>query len=170
MRSEAWTWFVRGLGFALAVAMIAGLASGVLAAGKGVVLVVISILLAAGLEPFVGWLRGRTGMGRSTTILVVYAAFFVLALGVAFLVVPVAINQFNELGTRLPPLSAGSFVGALLAVPLMAAAVVLLERLQARDSPVMLESHGGGENPSQTERAELGKKRPDARPSSGGPR
>jgi len=104
MRLEAWTWFVRGLGFALAVAMVAGLTSGVLAAGKVVVLVIISILLAAGLEPFIGWLRGRTGVGRSTTILVVYAAFFVLALGLAFLVIPAAIHQFSELGTQLPPL------------------------------------------------------------------
>lgn len=45
MRSEAWVWFVRGPGFALAVAS-----------------------------------------------------------GLAFLVIPAAINQFNELGTRLLPL------------------------------------------------------------------
>lgn len=104
MRLEAWTWFVRGLGFALAVALIVGLTLLLVAAGKVVVLVIISVLLAAGLEPFIGWLRGRTGRGRSTTILVVYAAFFVLALGLAFLVIPAAINQFNELGTSLPPL------------------------------------------------------------------
>ncbi len=104
MRSEAWTWFVRGLGFTLAVAVVVGLSAGFLAAGKVVVLVIISILLAAGLEPVVGWLRGRTRMGRSTTILVVYAAFFALALGLAFLVIPAAINQLNDLGTRLPPL------------------------------------------------------------------
>ncbi len=104
MRSEAWIWFVRGLGFALAVALVVGSAAGVVAAGKVVVLVIISILLAAGLEPGIGWLRGRTGLGRSTTILFVYAGFFMLALGLAVLVVPAAINQFNELGTRLPPL------------------------------------------------------------------
>lgn len=104
MRSEAWTWFVRGVGFSLAVALIVGLTAGFLAAGKVVILVIISILLAAGLEPFISRLRGRTGLGRSTTILVVYAGFFVLALGLAFLVIPASINQFNDLGTRLPPL------------------------------------------------------------------
>lgn len=104
MRSEAWTWFVRGMGFALAVALVGGLTAGFIAAGKVVVLVVISILLAAGLEPLIGWLRSRTHLGRSTTILVVYAGFFVSALALAFVVVPAAINQFNELGTRLPPL------------------------------------------------------------------
>ncbi len=104
MRSEAWVWFVRGLGFALAVALVVGVTAGVVAAGKVVVLVIISILLAAGLEPGIGWLRGRTGLGRSATILLVYAGFFMLASGLAFLVIPAAINQFNELGIRLPPL------------------------------------------------------------------
>ena len=58
--------------------------------------------------------------------------------------------------------------GALL-VGLIAVLVpmVLLERLQARDSPVMLESHGAGETPSQAELTEMSKKLPDARPSSG---
>lgn len=80
----------------------------------------------------------------------------------------VGVPPFLVVASLVAGAAVGGIVGALLAVPLMAAAVVLLERLQVRDSPVMLEAHGGGENRSQTERAELGKKLPDARPSSGG--
>lgn len=43
-------------------------------------------------------------MGRGLTILVVYVGFFALVVLLLFLVVPAAINQLNELGTRLPPL------------------------------------------------------------------
>lgn len=54
----------------------------------------------------------------------------------------VGVPPFLVVASLVAGAAVGGIVGALLAVPLMAAAVVLLERLQARDSPVLLESHG----------------------------
>ena len=69
-------------------------------------LVAISILLAAGLEPAVGWVRGRTILSRSGTILLVYIGFMVLVVILLFLIVPAAINQLTEFSNRLPVLLA----------------------------------------------------------------
>ena len=52
----------------------------------------VAILLASALEPMVGWFRERLPMGRVGTILVVYLAFFIVAIGMAFIVVPAAIE------------------------------------------------------------------------------
>ncbi len=106
MRSEALLWFVRGLGLALGVVVVVAFAGGLLLAAKVVVLVIISILLAAGLEPFVAWVRARTPLGRSVTILAVFAGFFALLVILVFLIVPSAIDQSAQLGTKLPPLLA----------------------------------------------------------------
>ena len=53
-------------------------------------------------------------------------------------------------------------MGALLAVPMIAALVVLLERLQARDSPVVLETHGAGDSPTGAQLEDMGKTLPDS--------
>jgi predicted PurR-regulated permease PerM len=104
MRSEALLWFIRGLGLAVGVVVVLAFAGGLVVAAKVVVLVIISILLAAGLEPVIAWLRVRTPLGRSATILAVFAGFFALMLLLVFLIVPSAIEQSAELGTKLPPL------------------------------------------------------------------
>lgn len=104
MRSEAYQWFVRGIGFALGVAVVAMILAGFALAGSVLVLVFISLLLASGLQPVVDWARARTRLGRGATVLVVYAAFFVMVIGLTLLVLPGAINQFNDLGTQLTPL------------------------------------------------------------------
>jgi predicted PurR-regulated permease PerM len=103
MRSEAFVWFVRGVGLATGVGLMLALGSGFLASLRVLFLVFLAILLASALEPLIGWLRGRLPLGRSVTILTVYAAFFAAVLVVSFLVIPAAINQFNDLTTRLSP-------------------------------------------------------------------
>lgn len=241
MRGEAMLWFARGLGLALAVVVVLAIAGAFVLAAKVVVLVIISILLASGLEPVVAWMRARTPLGRSATILAVFASFFALVLVLVFLIVPAAIEQSAQLGTKLPPLLAnvrawaaelrptavgdavnaivdlverplrrvelialvavvyviiqivegnilvpivmkntigvppflvivsiiggatvGGIVGALLAVPFTAAAVVILERLQARDSPVPLEAQSAPETPTGASAEQMGRTLPDA--------
>ena len=45
-------------------------------------LVFVAVLLGAALEPLVGQIRGRTGIGRGLSILIVYATFLVAVVGV----------------------------------------------------------------------------------------
>jgi predicted PurR-regulated permease PerM len=101
-RSALGSWAIRGAGFAAGALAVAVLALAVLAASGVVVLVFVSVLLASALEPIVGWIRGHVPLGRGPTILFVYAAFFAVVLGLAFLVAPAAIGQFNEAIGRLP--------------------------------------------------------------------
>jgi len=75
-----------------------------LLATRMLLLVFVALVLAAGLRPVVDWLRLRTPLGRGATVLVTYALFFVAVLGLALLIVPAALNQLSDLGTRLAPL------------------------------------------------------------------
>jgi predicted PurR-regulated permease PerM len=104
MRSDLAPWTMRGLGLALGVAIVYGLIQLGIAAGGVLLLVFLAILLAAGLEPIVGWLRERLGLGRAGTIIVVYVAFFLAVIVLAFMVVPAAINQAERIFADLPPL------------------------------------------------------------------
>ena len=103
MRREALRWLVRGFGFALGVLIVVAVAGGIALAARILVLVFIAVLLASALEPLVGRLRGALPLPRAATILLVYAAFLALVLVIALLVVPAAVNQFNDLAVRLPP-------------------------------------------------------------------
>jgi predicted PurR-regulated permease PerM len=103
MRAELLAWSVRGAGLAVGIVAIYALASLAVGAGGVLLLVFIAILLASALEPFVGWIRSRVGLGRGPTILLVYAAFFLLVIGMALVVVPAAIGQFNDIVANLPP-------------------------------------------------------------------
>jgi predicted PurR-regulated permease PerM len=49
-------------------------------------------------------IRSRVGLGRGATILLVYAGFFVTVVSFALVVVPAAVNQFNDIVAGLPPL------------------------------------------------------------------
>jgi predicted PurR-regulated permease PerM len=102
LRSEAWLWLGRGAGAAVGVLLIAVVASLVLGATGVVAQVAIAILLAAGLGPVVGWLRGKTGMNRTLTILLVYLGFMLLVGALLLLIVPEAVSQAIEFTARLP--------------------------------------------------------------------
>src|SRR5947209_6455004 len=65
------------------------------------VLVFVSILFATAIEPLVNWLR-RGPFNRTLGILVVYTSLFLLIGAIAFLIVPVFLNQVGELGNSLP--------------------------------------------------------------------
>ena len=95
-------WTSRGAGLALGAAFIVGLIYLALQASGVILLIFLAILLASGLEPFVGWLRARVPLGRGATILVVYAGFLLLVAILVFLLVPAALKQFDELSRSLP--------------------------------------------------------------------
>lgn len=104
MRNEIWRWTVRGAGLAVGAVLVATIAWALLRATNVLLVVAVSVLLAAGLEPATGWIRARTGLGRAPTILIVYLAFFLSVAGLILLIVPSAVQQFSDLGARLPKL------------------------------------------------------------------
>jgi predicted PurR-regulated permease PerM len=106
VRSDAFHWFIRGLGLALGAALALAVVYALFLSARVVVLVFIALLLASGLEPLIDRVRLRTRLGRGATLLLVYAAFFVFAAVVLLLVVPSAVNQLAELGARLTPILA----------------------------------------------------------------
>ena len=102
MRSDLIPWMVRGMGLAIGVAIVAAIIGLAVAAGGVLVLVFVSVLLASALEPIVGVLHDRLPIGRGATILVVYAAFLVAVVGLAFVIVPAAIGQGQKIAASLP--------------------------------------------------------------------
>ncbi|HUR16863.1 MAG TPA: AI-2E family transporter [Candidatus Limnocylindrales bacterium] len=104
MRGEAWLWFVRGGGFLMGAAIAFGLIYTMIVGARVVVLVFIALLLASGLEPLIDRIRARTPLGRGATLLLVYFGFFVTVAALLLFVLPSAIDQFGQLGTRLTPL------------------------------------------------------------------
>jgi predicted PurR-regulated permease PerM len=103
MRSDITPWTIRGMGLALGVLIVIGLVALGAAAASVLLLLFIAILLASALEPVVGGLRDRLRLGRGSTILVVYLGFFVSVLGLAFIVLPAAIKQAEDIIASLPP-------------------------------------------------------------------
>jgi len=102
MRSDISDWMIRGMGLALGALLIYGLVQLGIGARNVLLLLFVSILLASALEPMVGWLRQRLPIGRVGTILVVYLTFFVVMLGLAFIVLPAAVNQGQRILASLP--------------------------------------------------------------------
>ena len=82
----------------LGLVWLAGQAASIL------VLAFLAVLLGAGLEPIVGWLRARLSLGRTAGILLAYGAFLASVIALAFVVVPTAINQLSLLARELPAL------------------------------------------------------------------
>jgi predicted PurR-regulated permease PerM len=103
MRSDLTPWTIRGMGLALGALIVIGLVQLGIAAGAVLLLLFIAVLLASALEPGIATLRERLPLGRGATILVTYVGFFVLVVGMAFIVVPAAIRQAEELIVALPP-------------------------------------------------------------------
>ena len=102
MRTETISWAVRGAGLAIGVGTVVLLAFLAGAARDILLLVFLAILLGAALEPLVGQIRGRTGIGRGLSILIVYATFLVAVVGVAVFLVPAALVQLGGAFERLP--------------------------------------------------------------------
>ena len=104
MRADGYRWFTRGAALALGAALTVAILYGLILGARVVVLVFIALLLASGLEPLIDRVRTRTALGRGTTLLGVYLTFFVAVAVIVLLVVPGAINQFNDVGPKLSPL------------------------------------------------------------------
>jgi predicted PurR-regulated permease PerM len=102
MRSDMTTWAIRGMGLAAGALLVFGLIQLGIAAANLLLLLFLSVLLASALEPMIGWMRERLPLSRVGTILIVYLAFFIVAIGMAFIVVPAAVNQWQRILAELP--------------------------------------------------------------------
>jgi predicted PurR-regulated permease PerM len=96
-------WIARGAGVAIGVALVVGVIALVFAAGKVVLLVFVAVILASGLQPVIGWIRTHSPIRRGPAILVVYGLFLAIVVGMALVVVPAAIAQFERTLAALPP-------------------------------------------------------------------
>ena len=104
MRSEIPLWTLRGMGLALGVVVVYALVQIGTASARVILLVFVAVLLASALEPMLGWLRVRLPIvSRAGTIIVVYLAFFVTVVALAFVVVPAAVGQAQQILDDLPP-------------------------------------------------------------------
>jgi predicted PurR-regulated permease PerM len=102
MRAESFSWVVRGAGFAIGVGLIFVIGYIAFAAREVLLLVFLAILLGAGLEPVIAWLRTRLPVGRVAGILIVYAAFLASVVTLVVLIVPAAAIQVEQAINRLP--------------------------------------------------------------------
>jgi predicted PurR-regulated permease PerM len=102
LRTETVNWTARGIGLALGVGFVLVLAFMASMAREVLLLVFVAVLLGAALEPVVATIRGRTGIGRGLSILIVYAVFFAIVVGVAIFIVPAAVVQLGSALGRLP--------------------------------------------------------------------
>ena len=105
-RSEVWRWAGRGAGLGIGLLVVLTAAVIAFTAGHVLVLVVVSILAAASLDPLVVWVRRRFRLPRGATVLGVYALFVVAVAILLLLIVPAALNQMDDLSARLPALLA----------------------------------------------------------------
>ena len=93
----------RGAGLAIGVALVVALIALALAASHVLILVLVAVILASGLEPVIAWIRGHLSLGRGPTILLVYLVFLLVVVGMAFVIVPAALNQLDRTMASLPP-------------------------------------------------------------------
>jgi predicted PurR-regulated permease PerM len=93
----------RGAGLAIGVGLVVALVLLATAAIHVLVLVLVAVILASGLQPFIAWMRGHLAIGRGPTILLVYGAFLAVVIGMALIVLPAALSQFERTIASLPP-------------------------------------------------------------------
>jgi predicted PurR-regulated permease PerM len=137
LRSLGLRWTIQGAGFGLGLALVAGAIGLAIVAAPVLVLLFVGILLASGLEPLIGFVRARTGLGRGLTILVVFATFLVLVVGFTLIVLPAAIGQANEAVGRLPSVldSMRSKVSELRPAPLAQSLTALVDAARSAIHP-----------------------------------
>lgn len=96
-------WIARGAGLAIGVILVLAVLGVAWAAASVVLLVFLAVILASGLQPFISWLRSHLPIGRGATILLVYGAFLLVVIGMAVVIVPASIGQFERTIASLPP-------------------------------------------------------------------
>jgi predicted PurR-regulated permease PerM len=102
MRRLVVTWAARGAGLAIGVGLVALIALVAASSLRVIGLAFIAVLLAAALEPFVGWMRSHTPIPRGPVILLVYLAFFGVVALFAVFVLPAAFDQAQQVTRQLP--------------------------------------------------------------------
>ena len=102
MRGLLVSWTARGAGLAIGVGLVALLAWLASSSLHVIGLAFIAVLLAAALEPFIGWMRSHTPLPRGPVILLVYLAFFALVVLFAVFVLPAAFTQAEQVMHKLP--------------------------------------------------------------------
>ncbi|HEX5826411.1 MAG TPA: AI-2E family transporter [Candidatus Limnocylindrales bacterium] len=102
MRGLVVSWAARGAGLAIGVGLVALLAMLAASSLQVIAIAFIAILLAAALEPFIGWVRAHTPIPRGPVILLVYLAFFALVALFAIFVLPAAFTQAEAVMRQLP--------------------------------------------------------------------
>lgn len=102
MRRLVVDWAARGAGLAIGVGLVVLLAALAYSALHVLALAFIAVLLAASLEPFIGWMRAHTPIPRGPVILLVYLAFFGVVAMLALFVLPAAFTQAQEVARHLP--------------------------------------------------------------------
>jgi predicted PurR-regulated permease PerM len=112
-RSPFWV----GLTATFGVAVAGTAVWAVYAARQVLLLLVLSLFIAAGLDPVVSWLT-RRGLPRSVSVLVVVLGALALFAGVLDLVIPVVVSQVTQLVNSLPDFARqlndrSSFIGRL---------------------------------------------------------
>jgi predicted PurR-regulated permease PerM len=93
----------RGAGLAVGVGLVAAIALLALAAAHVLILMLVAVILASGLQPFIAWIRGHLRIGRGPTILLVYGLFLAVVVGMALVVVPAALSELERTSASLPP-------------------------------------------------------------------
>jgi predicted PurR-regulated permease PerM len=93
----------RGAGLAVGVVIVGAIVMVGVAARNVLVLMLIAVILASGLEPVIAWLRAHLRIGRSQAILLVYGLFLAIVVGMALVIVPAAIAQLDRTIASLPP-------------------------------------------------------------------
>jgi predicted PurR-regulated permease PerM len=102
MRTETISWAVRGAGLAIGIGLVLLVAAVAGAAHEILLLVFLAVLFGAALEPVVATIRGRIGIGRGLSILIVYATFLAAVVGTAVFIVPAALVQLGNAFAQLP--------------------------------------------------------------------
>ena len=97
------SWIVAGVGLAIGVVFVIGAVGLAVATSTVLLFVFVAIILAAGLQPIVAWLRGHLRIGRGAALLLVYGIFLLTVVGMVLVVVPAAIGQLGEALAKLPP-------------------------------------------------------------------
>jgi predicted PurR-regulated permease PerM len=95
-------WIRRGVGLAIGVALVFGVLALAYAASSVLLLMLVAVILASGLEPIMAWLRGHLPIGRGAAILLVYGLFLLAVIGIVLVILPSAIGQFEATLRALP--------------------------------------------------------------------
>jgi predicted PurR-regulated permease PerM len=129
-------WIARGAALAIGVAIVVGVLAFAFAAAAVLVLMFVAVILGAALEPIVGWLRDKLPIARGAAILLVYGAFLASVVALAFVVLPIAIEQFGDIMAALPAfLDQAREWATTLQSPALSRAVTSVVDLAARSLP-----------------------------------